>query len=134
MPAYATALSADPYATYRQIDLVGRTAEADGAALVQLLYEELVRALNVAALATERRDFALKSEKVTRATAILFALESGLDFDSGGDVSQTLARLYSGARKTIIDASIGQDARPFREVAGNVGEIAAAWAQARGRA
>jgi flagellar secretion chaperone FliS len=131
MPAYATALRADPYATYRQIDLVGRTAEADGAELVQLLYDELIRALNVAAWAAENRNFALKSEKVTRATAILFALESGLDFDTGGDVSRTLARLYAGARGSIVNASIGNDPRPFRDVADNLEEIAAAWAQVR---
>ncbi|QDZ08575.1 flagellar protein FliS [Sphingomonas panacisoli] len=135
MPAYATSLGADPYTTYRQIDLVGRTAAAaDGAALVQLLYEELIRALRVAAWATQKGNFALKSEKVTRATAILFALESGLDFDGGGDVSHTLARLYTGARATIINASIGHDARPFRDVADNLEEIAAAWAHVRGAA
>ena len=34
MAGYATALRGDPEATYRQIDLVGRTGEADGPALV----------------------------------------------------------------------------------------------------
>lgn len=131
MPAYATMIGSDPETTYRQVDLVGRTGGADGPALVQLLYEELIRALNVAAWATEKRDYRLKSEKVTRATAILFALEAGLDFDAGGEVSRTLARLYLGARRTIVDASIGQDPAPFREVAASLAEIAAAWAQAR---
>jgi flagellar secretion chaperone FliS len=132
MPSYATALRGDPEATYRQIDLAGRTGEADGPALVQLLYEELIRALRVAAHATENRNFALKSEKITRATAILFALEAGLDFDKGGEVSQTLARLYRGARNAIIEASVEQDPQPFIDVAFNLEEIAAAWAQARG--
>ena len=131
MRGYASALRGDPEATYRQIDLVGRTGEADGPALVQLLYEELVRALRVAAHATENRNYALKSEKITRATAILFALEAGLDFDQGGDVSRTLARLYRGARNAIVDASIGHEAQPFIEVAANLEEIASAWAQAR---
>lgn len=134
MRGYATALGGDPYTTYRQIDLVGRTAEADGAELVQLLYDELVRALRVAAWATEKRNFALKSEKVTRATAILFALEAGIDFDAGGEVSLTLARLYTGARNRIVDASIGQDPRPFRDVASDLEEIAQAWAQIRSAA
>jgi flagellar secretion chaperone FliS len=133
MPGYATALGADPYATYRQIDLVGRTAEADGAALVQLLYDELIRALRVTAWAIEHANFALKSEKITRATAILFALEAGLDFEKGGDVSVTLAKLYAGARREIIDASIGADPAPFLNVADNLQEIATAWAQIRGR-
>ena len=131
MPGYATPLHGDPEAIYRQIDLVGRIGEADGPALVQLLYEELVSALRVAAHATEKRNYTLKSEKITRATAILFALEAGLDFDHGGEVSHTLARLYRGARNAIVEASIGHEAQPFLEVASNLEEIANAWAQAR---
>ena len=124
---YASALSRDPEATYRQVDLVGRTTQADGPALVQLLYDELVRALNVVAWATEQGDFRMKSAKITRATAILFALEAGLDYDAGGELSHTLARVYGGARRTIVEASIGQDPAPFRAVAQNLSEIAQAW-------
>ena len=127
MMAYASALGRDPEATYRRIDLAGRTAEADGPALVQLLYDELVRALRVAARAIEHRNFAMKSEKITRATAILFALEAGLDFEAGGEVSRTLARVYGGARRTIIEASMGQDPAPFLSVALDLEEIAQAW-------
>ena len=124
---YATTLTRDPFATYRQIDAVGRTATADGPALVQLLYKELVAALRAAAWAAEKGKLAIKSERITRATAILFALESGLDFENGGAVSETLARLYGGARKTIINASIGLDPRPFRDSADMLDEIAQAW-------
>ena len=124
---YASPLSRDPEAMYRQIDVVGRTANADGPALVQLLYEELVRALRVAAWAAENRQFKAKSERVTRATAILFALEAGLDFDKGGDLSVTLARLYAGARRQVVDASLGHDPKPFRDVAASMEEIAQAW-------
>ena len=130
MMKYASALR-DPDATYRQIDLVGRTAEADGPALVQLLYEEAVHALRAAAWATENHQPKTKSDKVTRATAILFALEANLDHDAGGDVAQTLARLYAGARRMIIDASIGIDPGPFREVAAMLEEIGQAWRSAR---
>lgn len=128
--AYAT-LTRDPAATYRRIDIAGRTAQADGPALVQLLYEELVAALRAAAWATEHRKLAVKSERVTRATAILFALEAGLDFEKGGDVANTLSKLYGGARRTIVNASIGQDPAPFRDTAGMLEEIAAAWKTAR---
>ena len=93
---YASQLLCDPAATYRRVDMAGRTATADGPALVQLLYEELVAALRAAAHAAERGNHAARSDRVTRATAILFALEAGLDFDAGGAVSTTLARLYAG--------------------------------------
>jgi flagellar protein FliS len=127
---YASALR-DPDATYRQIDLVGRTAEADGPALVQLLYEEAVHALRAAAWAAENDQPRIKSDKVTRATAILFALEANLDHEAGGEVAQTLARLYAGARRMIVDASIGHDPAPFRDVASMLEEIGQAWRSAR---
>lgn len=128
---YATPLAGDPLAIYRQIDVVGRTAAKDGPALVSLLYEELVAALRAAAWCAEHGQLARKSERVTRATAILFALEANLDFEKGGEVSQTLARLYGGARRRIVDASIGHDPAPFREVADSLAEIAQAWKTVR---
>ena len=129
--AYASALLRDPARTYREIDLAGRTATADGPALVQLLYEELGQALRVAAWAAEHRQYATKSERVTRATAILFALEAGLDFEKGGALSETLAKVYGGARRRVIEASVGQDGAPFRAVAEELDGIAEAWRTAR---
>ena len=128
---YATALLRNPADTYRQIDAAGRTATADGAGLVQLLYDELVAALRAAAWAAEHGKLARKSERLTRATAILFALEAGLDFEKGGELSRTLASLYAGARRTIVHASIGADPTPFRDAANNLEEIARAWRTVR---
>ena len=129
--AYATALARNPAETYRRIDVAGRTAGADGPALVQLLYEELTQALRAAAWAAERRKYEVRSERVTRATAILFALEAGLDFERGAEVSATLARFYGGARREIIRASLGTDPAPFIAVAESLEEIAQAWKLAR---
>ena len=127
MPRYATALGRNPADTYRQIDVAGRSAEQNGHALVGLLYEELVRALRAAGHAAASGQYAVRAAKVSRAIAILFALEAGLDFEAGGEVSRTLARLYAGARQTVLDASLGEDAAPFEDVAATLAEIAAAW-------
>jgi flagellar protein FliS len=131
MVRYASKLGRDPAATYRQIDVAGRTAEADPHQLVDLLYHELIHALRTLAWATEHRQYKVRSDKATRATAILFALEAGLDFDRGGDVARTLARLYRGARQTVIEASIGRDPKPFLDVAASLEEIAEAWRSVR---
>lgn len=128
---YASALSRDPARTYREIDLAGRTATGDPAALVALLYDELVGALRAAAWAAEHRRFEARSDRVTRATAVLFALEAGLDHERGGGVSEALAGFYAGARKEIVRASLGTDGAPFLAVAASVEEIAAAWKVAR---
>lgn len=122
---------ANPAATYRSIDAVGRTAAADPHQLVELMYKECVAALRAAGFAAEKNQPAVKSERIARATAILFALESNLDFDRGGDVARTLATLYHGLRSQIVQASIGNDPGPFRAVADDLEEIAGAWSQAR---
>jgi flagellar protein FliS len=128
---YAFAHRNDAAATYRRIDVAGRTSGADGPALVQLLYEELVSALRAAAFAAEQGQGARKSDRVTRATAILFALEAGLDHQGNPELSGTLSRLYAGARRTIVEASIGHDPAPFRDSAAMLEEIGAAWRTAR---
>lgn len=133
MTRYATAFAGNADATYRSIDLAGRTGGADAHGLVGLLYAEASRALRSAAWAAEHRRFDVKSERVTRAIAILFALETGLDFDRGGDVSRSLSRLYQGARTRVVDASLGTDPAPFIEVANTLDEIGEAWATVRGR-
>lgn len=133
MTHYATTLGRNPEATYRQIDIAGRTGEADPHQLVALLYDELGRALRAVAAAIDSGNRAVRSEKATRAISILFALEAGLDFTRGGDLSKTLAGLYRGARAKVIDASLGDDPRPFIEVATNMAQIAQAWAEVRQR-
>ncbi|OYY65947.1 flagellar protein FliS [Sphingomonas sp. 28-62-11] len=133
MSHYATTLGRNPEATYRQIDIAGRTGEADPHQLVALLYDELGRALRAVVAAIDSGNRAVKSDKATRAISILFALEAGLDFERGGSLSKTLAGLYRGARTKLIDASLGDDPGPFIEVATNMAQIAQAWAEVRQR-
>lgn len=128
---YATAMGSNAYDTYRSIDLVGRTSTTDSGQLVDVLYEECIRALRAAAWAAEQLRHTEKSERISKATAILFALESGLDFERGGDVSRTLATFYHGIRQQIVGAAIGNDPAPFRAAARDMEEIAGAWTQAR---
>lgn len=129
MSRYASRIGVSAEAAYRQVDLAGRTAAASPQALVALLYDELLSALRVAALATETGQHAMKSDKLTRATAILFALEAGLDFEKGGEVAGTLARLYAGARREVVEAAVGSDPAPFRRVADTLADVAGAWRQ-----
>lgn len=124
-------LTGNAAATYRSIDAVGRTAAADPHQLVELMYKECIAALRAAAFATEKGQPTIKSERIARATTILFALESNLDFERGGEVSRTLGTLYHGLRAQVVQASIGTDPAPFRRVADDLEEIAGAWSQAR---
>ena len=130
---YATTLTRDPFETYRSVDVASRTGGASPHALITLLYEDLLRELRLTALAIEARNHPSKSARLTKALAILFALEAGLDFDRGAEVADTLSRFYRGARDSLTRASLDSDAARVREVANNIGEIADSW-KAIGRA
>lgn len=124
---YASRLARDPAETYRHVDLASRVGGASPHGLVTLLFEDLLRELRLGARAIDRGDFADKSARLTKALALLFALEAGLDFERGGSVAETLSRFYRGARETILRASVENDAAAVRDVIANVGEIADSW-------
>ena len=124
---YASRLRGDPFETYRSVDVNSRVGGASPHQLISLLYEDLLRELRLAAIATEKRDLATRSAKVTKAVALLFALESALDFSRGGEVAETLSRFYRGARESIMRASLESDAEAMRRAAANIEEVAASW-------
>lgn len=131
MTPYATPLRADPAQTYRTMGIASRAAGSDPHQLVGLMFEELLAALGAAAWAVEQDRPTVRAERVTRALSILFALEAGLDFDKGGDLSVTLSRLYHGARAKLLDAAVMNDPAPYRAVAANLSGIAEAWESLR---
>lgn len=123
----------DPRETYRQVDLASRTGGANPHQLITVLYEDLLRELRLGAIAIDGKDHAAKSARLTKAVALLFALEAGLDFDKGGQVAGTLSRFYRGCRDAVMRATVENNADLVREVVGNVGEIAASWKAISGR-
>jgi len=131
--SYASRLARDPRETYRQVDLASRTGGASPHQLITILYEDLLRELRLGALAIDAGDHAAKNARLTKAVALLFALEAGLDFDKGGAVAESLSRFYRGCRDATMRASIENDAALVRDVTGNVGEIAASWKAIGGR-
>lgn len=125
--SYASRLARDPRETYRQVDLASRTGGASPHQLIAILYEDLLRELRLGALAIDAADHATKSARLTKAVALLFALEAGLDFDKGGAVAATLSRFYRGCRDAVMRASIDINANMIRDVVANVTEIADSW-------
>lgn len=131
--SYASRLTRDPRETYRSVDVASRTGGANPHQLITILYEDLLRELRLGALAIEAKDHSAKNARLTKAVALLYALEAGLDFDKGGPVAETLSRFYRGCRDAVMRASIEANVSLVREVVGNVGEIAASWKAIGGR-
>jgi flagellar protein FliS len=90
----------DPRIAYRQ-------AAAQGASPVQLvlrLYEQIIEDLRQALKANERNQIDLRTNKINHAILVIGHLQSRLNFEAGGQVSQNLDRFYNVLRGSLLGA------------------------------
>jgi flagellar protein FliS len=114
---------------YAAVHSGSRIEGATPHALVKVLFDELLLALDAAALAERNGDRIKVSDKQARAMSILFALESSLDFDRGGDIATGLAQIYREARRLLLTGAKERKAEPVEQARVMIGEIAEAWNQ-----
>ena len=114
---------------YAAVHSGSRIEGATPHALVKILFDELLIALDAAALAERNADRMKVSDKQARAMSILFALEARLDFDTGGDIATGLAQIYREARRLLLVGAKERNAEPVEQARAMVGEIAEAWIQ-----
>lgn len=98
-----------PLEAYRRVDFDARVAGAGPTQLVLLCYEQLIGSLGSALFASERGDNRLKCQSLTRALAVLTALQLGVIEASG--IAPALLQLYEAARKSVLDSALNFDAR-----------------------
>jgi flagellar secretion chaperone FliS len=112
---------------YRMLDLQSRVASASPHGLVVLLYEELLRSLDLI-IAGHAAGKALPGHThLAKALSIIVALESSLDFEKGGDLARTLVRIYRAATHSLNDAAREGDVTKIEEVRSAISDIAYAW-------
>ncbi|MDQ8757152.1 flagellar export chaperone FliS [Sphingosinicella sp. LHD-64] len=114
-------------AQYKSVDLVSRIEGASPHQLVQVMYEELLKALDAMAVAVRRNDFSQRGERQSRALAILTGLETSLDFEKGGEIATGLVAIYREARRLVLAAGRENDADRIKQARDMLYEIATAW-------
>jgi Flagellin-specific chaperone FliS len=83
---------------YLENEVISRSPEW----LIPLLYEHLLANLNRASLEFETGHKAPAAESLNKGSRILFELLGSLDVDSGGEMAEGLASLYSFYASEII--------------------------------
>ena len=76
----------------------------DPVAIVALLFDELIRAMQdfVAHSHKETGKKEVQSRQFSRSLTIIYALQSSLNFEEGGDIANNLFRLYEYARQQLL--------------------------------
>ncbi len=114
-------------ARYQSVDVASRIEGASPHRLVQIMFDELLKALDALAVAVARRDLSQRAQRQSRALAILKGLETTLDFEKGGEIAAGPAAIYRQARRTLIEACRAHDAEAIGRARQQLGEIASAW-------
>lgn len=114
---------------YAAIDAGSKVEGATPHQLVKILFDELMLAMEAAALSMRADDMHKAREKQTRALTLLHALETSLDFDKGGEIAQNLAIIYREARRRLLAAIAEKDEAKIVAARSIIGDIADAWAQ-----
>ncbi|MCH2058707.1 MAG: flagellar export chaperone FliS [Thalassotalea sp.] len=104
-----------------------QVAAAEPYVITQMLMAGVIDSLSLAKGAIERRDFELKGKSVSKASNIIDALRTSLDFEAGGEVSENLFSLYQYMLERLADASIEKDTTALDEVISLFRPIKEAW-------
>ncbi len=114
---------------YAAVDTGSRAEGATPHQLVRILFDELLLALDAAALALRGGERHKYLDKQSRAFALLHALESSLDFERGGEIAVSLGIIYREARRRMLESTTTNEAEPMERARQYIGEIADAWNQ-----
>jgi flagellar protein FliS len=102
--------------------------------LVLMLYDGALRSLALAHEALERpeedvRRIEVINKQLLKAQAIISELQSGLNFDAGGEIAKTLNGLYDYYNRRLMEANMRKRIEPVIEVERLLGELRAGWAE-----
>jgi flagellar secretion chaperone FliS len=84
----------NPQEHYRIVELNSKLESADPHKLVCILYEELLRSLDVMAAAFRQGRTLAREKHAGRAGSILLTMSASLDFERGGNLSVILDDVY----------------------------------------
>ena len=102
--------------------------------LVLMLYDGILTALAKAKDALERpegdmRRLEIVNQQLLKAQAIISELQSGLNFEVGGEVAKTLDRVYDYYNRRLFEANMRKQVGPVVEVEKMIGELRSGWAE-----
>ena len=112
---------------YKSLELASRVEGASPHALVAILYDELLRSLDVLGAALRQGNDIAREPSAARARSILTALLASLDFDQGGGVADTLGGVYRAMARQLSEAVADGDSAKLSEVRDGVATISESW-------
>ncbi|WMI97616.1 flagellar export chaperone FliS [Pseudomonas chlororaphis subsp. aurantiaca] len=115
------------YESYRAVDLELRVSSASPYELVLVLFDGLLDELNRARGHIEAKHYELKGQSLEKCINIINALNSTLEYEDGGELVQSLSRLYDYCLHRLVDVSVSLSITGLDEVAHILGQMREGW-------
>ena len=103
----------------------------DPLAVVALLFDELIRAMEgfvrYSDVKNGKRE--IRSEKFSRSLSLIYALQTSLNFEQGGEIAHNLFSLYEYSRQQLLKDWREQTCENTAKAIDSLDEIRQAWHQ-----
>ena len=105
----------------------------DSHAMVLLLFDELIKTARIFSqnIKVKNGNQKVKSENMSKALTIIYALQSSLDFERGGEIAENLYRLYEYTREQILIDNKSNEAAGVLVAISSLEDIREAWIEIR---
>lgn len=113
---------------YAKVSLESNVIGASPHELITLLFQGARRAISLARVHMQRRDYAAKGKAVGHAINIIGGgLQQSLNLEKGGDLAVRLNALYEYMTRRLLEASLKNDEAMLTEVDGLLATIEEGW-------
>ena len=114
-------------ASYGDVKVTTGVASANGAQLIQMLFDGLLESLAATKGHIQNGAIVEKGKSIARASRIVIGLQGALDFERGGDLANNLNELYGYVTRRLLHVNARNDLDALEEIFGLMNEIRTAW-------
>lgn len=115
--------------TYKKVNLESGVLSSDPHKIILMMFDGALASIAEAKGAIERKDLQRKSELLTKAINIFYALRDSLDKNSEPEISENFDNLYSYCIDNLIELSISLDINGLDEIINFIKPLRDAWSQ-----
>jgi flagellar secretion chaperone FliS len=97
--------------------------------LIIMLYDAAICSIQEAREQITRKDIAGRSRSINRCLSIISELQSCLNRQAGGEIANSLDRLYDYMKRRIFRANVEQSVQPLAEIEALLENLRSAWGE-----
>ena len=115
---------------YKQAENIGLAEVTNPHEIVQTMFNELIKSMSLFEKSFDDINSSeIRSSSFARSLTIIYSLQSSLDFEKGGDISNNLFRIYEYSRQQLISDLKNGKPDGVTNAIHIIKEIADAWNQ-----